>query len=136
MTMPATETSESRIAARRRAFIAAKILYQGGAVGVDCVIRNLSETGAKLDVSESVVLPSHFDLVIPQKNVSHRAELRWRRGPEVGVAFLDVATDAGTPAAGAPEGPQNLGEDALRRRIRQLEQEIARLRARIVELGG
>lgn len=141
MSNPATDTEDHRHALRRRAFIAAKIVYQNGAVAVDCVIRNISATGAKIDVSESIVLPSHFDIVIPQKNVSHRAELRWRHGGETGVAFLDVPEgegDADRHPAAAPAGapPVNLAEDALRTRIRTLEQEIVRLKARIVQLGG
>lgn len=139
MTAIALDGSDHRHTQRRRAFIAAKIRYGGGAVGVDCTVRNLSETGAKLDVSESVVLPAQFELVIPQKNVVHRAELRWRRGSETGVAFLDAAggsADASEGRAEGAHGPAALSEDALRARIRHLEQEIVRLRARITELGG
>lgn len=138
MSNPAADTEDHRHALRRRAFIAAKIVYQGGAVAVDCVIRNISATGAKLDVSESVVLPSHFDIIIPQKNVSHRAVLRWRRGGETGVAFLDVPEgEADGPATAAAEAPPvNLAEETLRTKIRSLEHEIVRLKARIVQLGG
>ncbi|MGP9818441.1 PilZ domain-containing protein [Salinarimonas sp. NSM] len=131
------ETSEQRTAPRRRALVAARISYGGGSVTVDCVVRNISETGAKIAISEGVTLPGHFEIVIPQMNVVHRAELRWRRGGEAGVAFLDAgegepraegaapATQAGTPS-----------EAALKARIRTLEAEVARLRERILELGG
>lgn len=137
MTLVATDHDDHRAAPRRRTLIAAQIRYNGGAVTVDCVVRNMSETGAKVDVSEGVVLPASFDLLIPQKNVVHRCELRWRRGAEAGIAFLDApSADGGTgptPLCGPPSTPS---EDALKARIRQLEDEIGRLRARIVELGG
>ena len=121
-----------REAPRRRTLIAAKIRY--GAVGVDCIIRNLSDTGAKLEVSESVVLPARFEIVIPQKNVIHQAELRWRHGAETGIAFLTAPQSTGSEAVGG--GGTDLGEEKLRARIRHLEQEIVRLRARVSELGG
>lgn len=123
---------DGRVAPRHRVLIAGTIRYAGGIGTASCVVRNLSETGAKLTLSESLNLPTHFDLVIAQKNAVHRCELRWRRGEEAGVAFLD----ASAPAA-APTPPMATPEiDALRARIRTLEAENARLKARIAELAG
>lgn len=129
----------------QRVLIAATIRYANGIGTVACVVRNLSETGAKLAVTESVTLPEHFELVMPQKNVIRRCVLRWRRGDEAGVSFLDVpaasaqdtstpaSTPGAAPAAGVPETPS---EEKLRARIRMLEAENARLKARIAQLGG
>jgi hypothetical protein len=140
MTITTAAIEEHRAAPRRRTLIAAQIRYGGGAVTTDCVVRNISETGAKVDVSEGVVLPERFDLVIPQKNVVHACELRWRRGAEAGVAFLDAAAASGAAedaASGRLVASRTTPtEDALKARIRQLEGEIVRLRARIAELGG
>ncbi|WP_372425059.1 PilZ domain-containing protein [Salinarimonas chemoclinalis] len=133
------ETSEQRTAPRRRALVAARIRYGGGAVTIDCVVRNISETGAKIDISEGVTLPGHFEIVIPQMNVVHRAELRWRRGGEAGIAFLDVAEGEPPAEAAAPAAATlavTPSEAALKARIRALEAEVVRLRERILELGG
>ncbi|WP_349369594.1 PilZ domain-containing protein [Salinarimonas sp.] len=128
---------EHRGAPRRRTLMSAQIRYSGGAVTADCVVRNISDTGAKIDVSAGIVLPERFDLVIPQKNVVHACELRWRRAAEAGVAFLDATGQAGATGAPAALTPRTTPtEDALKARIRQLEEENARLRGRIVELGG
>ncbi|MFN3685304.1 PilZ domain-containing protein [Salinarimonas sp.] len=125
---------DGRVAPRHRVLIAGTIRYAGGIGTASCVVRNLSETGAKLTLSESLNLPTHFDLAIAQKNAVHRCELRWRRGEEAGVAFLDASASA--PAA-APAPPIATPEiDALRARIRTLEAENARLKARIAELAG
>lgn len=126
--------ADDRVAPRQRVLIAGTIRYTGGMGAVPCVVRNLSETGAKLTLSESVALPTHFDLVIAQKNVAHRCELRWRRGEEAGVAFLDApeSADPGSPAAAA-ETPEI---EVLRARIRTLEAENVRLKGRIAQLAG
>ena len=127
--------ADGRVAPRHRVLIAGAIRYAGGIGTASCVVRNLSETGAKLTLSESLTLPAHFDLVIAQRNAVHRCELRWRRGDEAGVAFLDAPAEPGkaaTPAA-AIETPEI---DLLRARIRTLEAENARLKARIDQLAG
>src|SRR6056297_2523537 len=105
MTLAAPETDEKRVAMRRRALIAATIRFHGGAVTVDCVVRNISTIGAKVDVAEGASLPDTFELVIPQKNVAHRCELRWRRAGEAGVAFVDAVETAGLD----PLGPASDG---------------------------
>ena len=115
--------SDKRSSLRSRSFLSAKIIYNHGACTVDCVVRNLSETGAKLKVSEAVTIPQHFELLLGHGH-SHRAAIRWRSGEEVGVAFLDAASSAATaPAKG--------DVDELHKRIADLEQENARLRALI-----
>lgn len=56
---------------------------------MDCLVRDLSQNGAKLVLSETAILPSYFDLIMPQKGFKLRAELMWRDGDRVGVIFLD-----------------------------------------------
>ncbi|GGK33884.1 PilZ domain-containing protein [Salinarimonas ramus] len=139
-----TETADPadhRTAPRRRALIAAKLSYGGGAVTVDCVVRNISQTGAKLALSEGITIPHHFEIVIPQLNAVHRAELRWRTGGEAGITFLDAqgaspSGDGEEAFATQQTSIATPGEEALKARIRRLEAEIVRLRARVAELGG
>lgn len=114
--------AERRDDARVRTLIAASIVYNNGQSTLGCVIRNLSETGAKLSASSGVALPDRFDLAIPQRNRTYRAYIAWRRGDEIGVRFDEAATDSGAPEA------------ALRRRIRELEAEVARLKDRVAQL--
>ena len=69
-----------RIAPRLKSLIAARIVFNNGQSTLDCVIRNLSDTGAKLTVSAAVTLPDCFDLIISQKSVTRRGRIVWRRG--------------------------------------------------------
>ena len=52
---------------RERSFFRGLIAYGGGAITVECIVRHLSEKGAKLDVPGSVTLPTEFTLEIPRK---------------------------------------------------------------------
>lgn len=80
---------ERRGVPRVRSYIGAKISFNASYCVMDCLVRDLSQNGAKLVLSETALLPRHFDVVMPQKGLKLRAELMWRDGDRVGVAFLD-----------------------------------------------
>ena len=120
-----TTAAERRDGVRPRSLIAATIVYNNGQSTLNCVIRNFSETGAKLSVPAGIALPDRFDLIVPQKNKTYRAIMEWQRGDEVGVS-LDGAS-AGDDAGGSPEA-------ALKKRVRELEAEVTRLKSRILQL--
>lgn len=116
--------SDQRVAPRLKALIAARIAFNNGQSTLDCLIRNLSDTGAKLTVSAAGTLPECFDLIIAQKSVTRRARIAWRRGEDIGVRF----------EAGHPSESSDPDASALTRRIRELEVEVARLQSRILQL--
>jgi hypothetical protein len=55
---------------------------------MDCVIRNLSDSGAKLEVPTVKALPQSFDLMVPGHRPQH-CRVAWRSLREVGVAFAE-----------------------------------------------
>ena len=66
--------------------IVARIVFDGGRSKVDCIIRNLSESGAKLEVASVKSIPNSFDLIAP----GHRPQachVVWRALKEMGVQF-------------------------------------------------
>lgn len=71
--------------------IAAQIVFDGGRARIDCVIRNLSDTGAKLELVGTAVskIPATFDLIAPRHR-PHPCRVVWRTLRELGVAFQDV----------------------------------------------
>jgi hypothetical protein len=75
-----------RRAARRK--VAGPALIIGPGVEASCVIRDLSATGAKLEVASSEKLPPAFNLLLLKTNSSRHVLLRWRRGDFAGVQFV------------------------------------------------
>ena len=59
-----------------------------------CLIRNLSESGAALDVISPPEIPDRFTLALPLEGVSYRCCLLWRSEMEIGVSFSPAIADA------------------------------------------
>lgn len=75
-----------RIAPRHRVLKAVTIEFGGG--GIDCVVRNISDTGAALEVTSPVGIPECCTLVIPQDHVAKACRMMWRKEKRIGVAFV------------------------------------------------
>ena len=77
--------NEHRRAPRHRVLKAGTIEFGGG--GIDCTVRNLSETGAALEVTSPIGIPEHFNLVIAQDHQVRPCKVMWRREKRIGVTF-------------------------------------------------
>lgn len=116
--------TERRQTARLRSLLGARACYNQRRVTLDCVVRNLSEGGALLVVSDAVVLPANFELEIAQRRRTYNAHVRWRNGTRVGVSFeARAATD-----------PASMAEADMATRLRTAERDNARLRHRVDQL--
>ena len=73
---------------RRKAFKAGIISYQNHALTVDCVIRDVSSSGVKLQFQEGVMVPEHFSLTIPMEGNKVECQVRWRHLNQVGAVFV------------------------------------------------
>ncbi len=78
---------EHRIAARRRALKGAQIIFNDGASVIDCIVRDVSETGAKLKIPSPLGVPDTFTLSVQADNTRRKCRVAWRRATEMGVAF-------------------------------------------------
>ena len=76
---------EHRIAPRHRVLKAGSIIFGGGAI--DCTVRNLSETGAALEVVTPLFIPDRFTLVVPSDQLKRPCRVAWRKDRRIGVAF-------------------------------------------------
>ncbi|KRP96182.1 MULTISPECIES: PilZ domain-containing protein [Bradyrhizobium] len=76
---------ERRDKARHRVLKAGTIEFGGGAI--DCTVRNLSDTGAALDVASPVGIPDHFTLFVQADGTHRTCTVVWRKEKRIGVRF-------------------------------------------------
>ncbi len=55
--------------------------------GIDCLVRNISDGGANLEVESQIGIPSSFDLVINVEHSNRHCHVVWRKARRIGVAF-------------------------------------------------
>ena len=77
--------AETRAAPRLRVLKAGHISFGGAAI--DCTLRNLSSTGAALEVASPIGVPDTFTLVIDSDSLTLHCHVVWRRQFRIGVAF-------------------------------------------------
>jgi hypothetical protein len=116
---------ERRRSLRQKSFLRGCVYFNKRRNAFDCLIRDISDEGARIIFSDTVSVPDVVDLYIPQKEQTVRARVQWRHGDEIGLAF----PDAMRAADGTSEG-----ELALR--VAQLESEVLTLRRMLRRLGG
>jgi hypothetical protein len=115
---------ERREYQRGRTYLGGRLAFNNQYGTVDCLVRNMSQNGAKLVFEGAVLLPGEFEFTLPQKGESRRARVIWRQQDEAGITFLQ---------AECGESVVPLG---MARRIRRLEADRAALQARVAELTG
>ena len=79
--------SERRRSNRQKSFLRGCIYFNNRRSATECLVRDISPTGARLIFSETVSIPDAIELYLPQKQQTLRAEVQWRRRDEVGVGF-------------------------------------------------
>lgn len=116
---------ERRRHQRGRTFLGGQVAFGQRYCIFDCLVRNLSQRGARLVFSAHALVPDEFDLAIPHRGDSRRARVIWRREADVGVEFL------------AYELAKNQDRPSLEtvRRIAALKQQNAALARRVAELN-
>jgi hypothetical protein len=70
---------------RLRTFKAATIEFDGA--GIDCTVRNMSATGASLEVPSPVGIPHEITLNVPTRQLRRHGYIVWRKQKRVGVTF-------------------------------------------------
>ena len=80
---------EGRYAPRKRTLRAGKIIVNDGASVFDCIVRNLSDTGALLQIEGVMAIPDHIVVVIGSgaEAQARRARVVRREAFGIGVKF-------------------------------------------------
>lgn len=77
--------TEHRTAQRHRVLKGGTISFNGA--GISCMVRNLSDTGAALEVNSPVGIPPNFALVVDGDHVARPCHVVWRKEKRIGIAF-------------------------------------------------
>ena len=77
---------ENRKSERHRQFLRGFIRLPDNTT-IDCIVRDVSETGAKLRFKCATPLAEFFELHIPSKGQFAKSKLVWNKNCEVGISF-------------------------------------------------
>ncbi len=87
--------AERRTSRRTKSFLRGIVYISRKRGALTCLVRDLSEKGARIIFSDTVMLPAVIYLYIPQREQTLRAKVKWRRNDEIGLAFIaDERADA------------------------------------------
>lgn len=81
-----TSSPEGRVAIRKRTLLGAKIIFNDGHSVFDCIVRNLSDTGAMIQIENPLSAPNSFDLKLSDNRLLG-CQVRWRKINSIGVQF-------------------------------------------------
>lgn len=74
---------------RPRTLKGARIVFNQGFSTITCVVRNLTEGGAKLELDTMSGVPDEFTLVFDTGAAERTCSVRWRKGNAIGIQFID-----------------------------------------------
>jgi len=120
---------ERRAVARHKTFIKGRITYNNRLSSLDCIVRDATDKGARLEFYGSVAIPDTFELHLPNKDEHYQAPVEWRKRNHVGVSW-----NPDQPPRQGAESSGGRSEHSLADRVAKLEQELAALQRRFDNL--
>jgi len=115
---------ESQPPLRVRTFLKGIVYYDNRRASIECTIRDLSDTGARVAFTTLVSLPDHVELHIPQKQMTLAAQVRRRDGCEIGVSFQNQRSGE----------PRRAVDGDMAERVTKIENEVAAIKRLLKKL--
>jgi hypothetical protein len=115
---------EPKAAIRQRTFLKGTVYYDNRRASVECTIRDISESGARVTFEHPAVVPDNVELYIPHKQQTLRGRVERRAPNEIGIAF-EVERSA---------EPRRNSDAELQQRVEQMEMEIAMLKRLVAKI--
>ncbi|WP_137387931.1 PilZ domain-containing protein [Rhodoligotrophos defluvii] len=84
---------ERRATPRRRTLFSGKIIFNQHSSVLSCVVRNLSKSGACLEVDSQLGIPDQFELLVEGAGIRAEYRVIWRRAKRIGISRLNVSSD-------------------------------------------
>jgi hypothetical protein len=79
-----------RRSVRTRTFFGGKIVFNEGAYSYDCVVRDMSDGGARIDIPEARMMPRRFYFLTSRAEIAYDSELVWRTRMMAGIRFRET----------------------------------------------
>ncbi len=115
---------ERRALVRHKTFFKGRIYFNNRLSSMDCMVRDATANGGRLEVSESVALPNVFEVYLPNRDEYFNAKVQWRRGGSLGISWSQEQFSRQNPGHGN-------SEHTFADRLAKLEREVARLHQRL-----
>ena len=94
---------------------------------MDCIVREFTNMGARLEFSEFPALPDAFEVFIPTRDEYFQARTIWHKSNDVGVAWSPEGIFL-------PHRDCDRSSSPIEDRVTRLEHEVALLRKQLGEL--
>ena len=135
---------DRRAEPRRRVLKEGKILFNHRRSVIDCVLRNMSETGACLELASPLGAPEAFDLLIDGETQPRTCASVWRHDNKIGVTFDAPAANAEAVSERGPaverrardKGAVDDGGDLVRGELLSLRAALDEIETGVVLLDG
>jgi diguanylate cyclase (GGDEF)-like protein len=127
---------------RNRTLKSGRIVFNDGQSVIDCLVRNLSDSGACLQVNSTAGIPQAFELFVANDSASRPCKIAWHSETRAGIEFCAPGRAAGgcdasashteavaPPEPGAPSVQSSSDGDS-----ETLRRELLRLRAALDEV--
>ena len=111
-------------ALRVRTFLKGILYYDNRSVSIECTVRDLSDTGARLEFQTPVTVPDNIELHIPLRQRTQAARVMRRGQYEIGIAFEDQRSSE----------PRRTSDGALAERVAKLENDLAAMSRSLKQL--
>ena len=82
------QPDERRRNTRPRVLLGGKLVYGQSDFSVDCAIRDLTETGARVRLGASILIEDRVWLINLRAGVAYWSTVAWRSPPDLGLHFL------------------------------------------------
>ena len=113
--------SERRQSVRRRTYLGGRASYEKPISSDDCLVRDRSPGGARIEFSGSTPIPDAFELTFRDSGETRRVRVVWRDGRQVGAAY-ESASLPFAPEAARRIRKLEADRNALARRLARCEQ--------------
>lgn len=80
---------------RAPAYLGAKIYFEHRPSTFDCLVKNVSDNGALLNIEAIWGIPDSFRLHIPKYDAHYVCQTKWRTHNKLGVQFHEIDKNQG-----------------------------------------